>query len=80
MWGMERLARVNRTQAFLAALALVVVGLFAPGWYGAVLLFALVAVLLVLLVRTVPVTRPGVVLIRLVILAAFLLIAVYKIT
>ncbi len=75
---MQRLARVNRTQAFLAALALVLVGLFAPGWYGAVVLFALVAALLVLLVRTAPVTRPGVVAVRLVILAAVALIAVYK--
>jgi len=76
---MQRLARVNRTQAFLGALALVLVGLFAPGWYGAVVLFALVAALLVLLVRTAPVTRPGVVAVRLVILAAVALIAVYKI-
>ena len=76
---MQRLARVNRTQAFLGALALVLVGLFAPGWYGAVVLCALVAALLVLLVRTAPVTRPGVVAVRLVILAAVALIAVYKI-
>ena len=76
---MERLARVNRTQAFLGALALALVGLFAPGWYGAVLLFALVAGLLVLLVHTGPVTRSGVVAVRLVILAGIVLIAVYKI-
>ena len=76
---MERLARVNRTQAFLAALALVLVGLFAPGWYGAILLFALVAVLLLVLVRTAAVTPPGVVAVRLVILAGVVLIAVYKI-
>ena len=76
---MERLARVNRTQAFLSVLALVLVGLFAPGWYGAVLLFALVAVLLVVLVRTAPVTWPGVVAVRLLILAGVALIAVYKI-
>jgi hypothetical protein len=77
---MERLARVNRTQAFLGALALVVLGLFAPGWYGAVILFALVAGLLVVLVRTAPATRPGTVLVRLVILAGIVLIGVYKIT
>jgi asparagine N-glycosylation enzyme membrane subunit Stt3 len=76
---MERLARVNRTQAFLGALALVLTGLFAPGWYGAVVLFALVAALLVVLVRTAPVTGPGVVAVRLVILAGVALIAVYKI-
>ena len=54
-------------------------GLFAPGWYGAVLLFALVAALLVVLVRTAPVTRPGVIAVRLLILAGVALIAVYKI-
>jgi hypothetical protein len=77
---MDRLARVNRTQAFLGALALVVIGLFTPGWYGAGLLFALAAGLLVLLVRTGPVTRPGTVLVRLVILAGIVLVGVYKIT
>ena len=77
---MQRLARINRTQAFLGALALVVGGLFTPGWYGAVILFALVAGLLVLLVRTAPVTRPGTLLVRLVILAGIVLVGVYKIT
>jgi len=77
---MQRLARINRTQAFLGALALVVVGLFAPGWYGAAILFALVVALLVVLVRTAPVTRPGTVLIRLVILAGIALLTLYKIT
>jgi hypothetical protein len=76
---MQRLARINRTQAFLGALALVVIGLFAPGWYGAVILFALVAAMLVLLVRTAAVTRPGAVAVRLVILAGLLLVGVYKI-
>jgi asparagine N-glycosylation enzyme membrane subunit Stt3 len=76
---MQRLARVNRTQAFLAALALVLIGLFAPGWYGAAVLFAIVAVLLVVLVRSGPVTRPGTLLVRLVILTAVALIAVVKI-
>ena len=76
---MQRLARINRTQAFLAALALVVIGLFAPGGYGAVILFALVAAMLVLLVRTAPITRPGTTVIRLVILAGVALVGVYKI-
>jgi hypothetical protein len=76
---MQRLARVNRTQAFLGALALVLIGLFAPGWYGAAALFTVVLALLVLLVHTAPVTRPGTVAVRLAVLAAFALIAVYKI-
>src|SRR5256885_17085373 len=57
--AMQGLARINRTQAFLGALALVLVGLFAPGWYGGAILFALVAVLLALMARTAPATRPG---------------------
>ncbi len=76
---MERLARVNRTQAFLSALALVLVGLFAPGRYGAVVLFVVVAAMLVVLVRTAPVTRQGVVAVRLLILAGLALVAIYKI-
>jgi hypothetical protein len=77
---MERLARVNRTQAFLGALGVVVVGLFAPGWYGAVVLFALVGGLLTALVRTGTAARPGTLAVRLVILAGLLAIAIHKIT
>ena len=73
---MQRLARVNRTQAFLGALALVLIGLFVPGWYGALVLFALVIVLLVVLVRATP--GAGM-LPRLVILAGLAVIAVYKV-
>lgn len=73
---MQRLARVNRTQAFLGALALVLIGLFAPGWYGTLVLFALVIALLALLVRT---THGPSVLPRLVILAVLTVIAVYKV-
>ncbi len=76
----ERLARVNRTQAFLGALGVVLIGLFAPGWYGAVALFALVGGLLAMLVRTGKAGRPGTVLIRLVILAGLLAVAIHKIT
>jgi len=75
---MERLARVNRTQAFLGALALVLIGLFAPGWYGSVILFALVIALLVLLVRTAPAARPGTLVVRLALLAGCTAIALYK--
>src|SRR5439155_24580416 len=39
--GVQRLARVNRTQAFLGALRVVVIGLFVPGWFGAGILLAL---------------------------------------
>jgi hypothetical protein len=76
----QRLARVNRTQAFLGALGVVVIGLFAPGWFGAVILFALVIALLAILVRTAPATRPGTVLIRLAILAGLVVVAALKVT
>jgi hypothetical protein len=76
---MQRLARVNRTQAFLVTLGLVLVGMFAPGWYGAAILSALAGALLVVLVRTAAVTRPGTVLLRLVILAGLATIGMYKI-
>ena len=76
---MQRLARLNRTQAFLGALALVAVGLFAPGWFGAAVLFALVIALLLVLVQTGQGARPGIVVVRLVILAGLTAIAVYKV-
>jgi hypothetical protein len=76
---MQRLARVNRTQAFLATLALVLLGLLAPGWFGALVLFALVGALLFLLVRTAPGTAPGTVVIRLAILAGLTAVALYKV-
>jgi hypothetical protein len=77
--NIERLARVNRTQTFIATLGVVVVGLFAPGWVGALVLFALVAALLAMLVRTTPAARPGAVLVRLAILVGLGLIALTKI-
>jgi hypothetical protein len=76
---MQRRARVNRTQAFLGTLALVLLGLFAPGWYGATVLFALVVALGVLLVRTGGARDPRTVVVRLAILAALVVIAVYKV-
>jgi hypothetical protein len=77
---MRRLARVNRTQAFLGALALMVLGLLAPGWFGAAVLFALVIAMLLILVRTAAVTRPGTLLVRLVILAGLAAIAIAKVS
>jgi asparagine N-glycosylation enzyme membrane subunit Stt3 len=76
----ERRARVNRTQGFLGALAVVVLGLFAPGWFGATVLFALVGALFVLLTRTARRSPPGTVAIRLVILVGLVVIAVVKVT
>jgi len=76
---MERLARLNRTQAFLTTLGVALVGLLAPGWYGAVVLLALVGGLLLLLLHTAAATRPGAVAIRLAVLAGFVLVAMFKV-
>lgn len=76
---MQRLARVNRTQAFLGTLALVLIGLFAPGWIGAIILFAVVVALGVLLSRTAAVRDRRAGAVQLVILAGIAVIAVYKV-
>lgn len=76
---MQRLARVNRTQAFLGTLALVLIGLFAPGWIGAIILFAVVVALGVLLLRTAAGRDQRATAVQLVILAGIVVIAVYKV-
>ena len=42
---LHRLARLNRTTVFLVTIGVLLLALFLPGWYGAVLIFAIVAVL-----------------------------------
>lgn len=78
----QRLApgRVNGTYVFVAALAGVLLGLFAPGWYGALILFAIVAGLLILLAATWHTRKPAELLVRLLIIAVFAVLAVTKIT
>jgi hypothetical protein len=56
---LRRLARVNPTAAFLAALALMLAGLFLPGIVGAALLFVLGAGLAGLTVTTWSVQPPA---------------------
>jgi hypothetical protein len=73
-------ARVNGTYAFVAALAGVLLGLFAPGWYGALILFAIVAGLLILLGATWRARKPAELLVRLVIIGVFAILAITKIT
>ncbi len=74
-----RLTRVNRVPVFLISAAVVLVGLFAPGWLGASVLLLVAAVLLALVAVTVRVTPRPLVAARLVILAGLLAVAVYKI-
>lgn len=73
-----RLARVNPTGAFLAALALVLVGLLAPGVWGGVLLLLLAAGLVALLRLTWPVQTPRTRLIRLLMLTLLVAVALTK--
>jgi hypothetical protein len=73
------LARMSPTKAFLAALAVALVGLFLPGWFGAVLLLAVVVGMGGLLARTWQFTPPAARSLRIVILALLVIIATAKV-
>jgi uncharacterized protein DUF6703 len=75
---METLARVDRTKAFLAALALGLAGLFLPVPYGPLLLLAVVVAMAVLLRTTWPVTPPAQRGARILILAGLAAIALIR--
>lgn len=75
---LTRLARVNRTRAFLGALVIALAALFTPGVLGAVLLFVVVAGLAALLSVTWPVTPTITRLTRLAVLAALAAVATTK--
>ncbi|MDQ7902977.1 hypothetical protein RB614_00395 [Phytohabitans sp. ZYX-F-186] len=74
-----RLARINPTAAFLGALVVVLVGLFAPGAFGGVVLLALAAGMVYLMSRTWPVTAPRTRSIRVIMLGLLLVAALFKI-
>jgi hypothetical protein len=76
---LARLARVNPTAVFLAALVVVLAGLFAPGIIGGALLLALAAGLAALLVTTWPVQRPATRMMRLVMLTLLVALTLTKI-
>ncbi|ROT27117.1 hypothetical protein [Micromonospora sp. HM5-17] len=76
---LARLARVNPTTAFLAALVLVLVAFFAPGVVGGLLLLALAGLLGFLLAMTWTVQTPGARAVRLVILTVLVAVALLKI-
>lgn len=75
---LARLARTNPTGVFLAALALVLVGLLTPGVVGGVLLLALAAALVALLRLTWAVQTPTTRLIRLIMLTVLVAVALAK--
>ncbi|HEU5109019.1 MAG TPA: DUF6703 family protein [Micromonosporaceae bacterium] len=76
---LARLARLNVTAVFLAALAFILIALFAPGIVGGALLLALAAALALLLVRTWPVQPPRTRALRLTVLALLVVAALVKI-
>jgi hypothetical protein len=56
---LRRLARINPTKAFLAALVVLMAGFFLPGIVGAALLFVLGVALAALTFSTWPVQQPA---------------------
>ncbi len=75
-----RLARLDRTRVFLGVLVIGLAGLFLPGVWGALVLFAVVAALGALLSQTWSVTPPVLRVTRLLILAALAVVATLKIS
>jgi hypothetical protein len=72
-------ARLDRTTVFLATLALGTLGLFLPRWYGALLIYGVVAALAALLRLTWPLMAPPVRMLRLLVLAILAVVATLKI-
>jgi hypothetical protein len=73
------LARVNPTRAFLAALLLVLAGLFLPGIVGGAVLFLLGAALATLTYTTWPVQSPPTRIVRVVLLVALSAVVIFKV-
>jgi hypothetical protein len=76
---LARLARLNVTAVFLAALALVLLGLFAPGVVGGAVLLALAVALAALMARTWRVQAPRTRAFRFVMLVLLVAAALVKI-
>lgn len=66
------------THAFLVALVAVLLGLFLPGWLGAVLLLAIVGALLAVMAATWRSLSPGTAAVRFLIIAGIAVVAVLK--
>ena len=76
---LHRLARVNPTRAFLAALVVMLAGLFLPGIVGAAVLCLLGAALIALTVITWPVQPPRIRASRLILLLVLVALVLSKI-
>ena len=77
---LARLARINPTTAFVAALVLLLAGFFLPGIVGAALLVLLAAALTALTYTTWPVQSPSTRAVRIVVLVLLLVVIVAKAT
>jgi hypothetical protein len=75
---LSRLAQLNRTKVLLVTLVIALAGLFLPGLWGALVLYAVVGALAYLLSLTWPVTPPALRGFRLLVLAALAAIATTK--
>lgn len=75
---LQRLARMDRTKVFLATLAIAIVGLFLPGVLGALILYAVVGTLALLLTVTWPTLSIPLRVFRLAVLAGLAAIATTK--
>ncbi|MFU8874857.1 DUF6703 family protein [Micromonospora sp. SL4-19] len=75
---LARLARLNPLVVFLATLVVMLVGLFAPGPAGGVLLLALAAMLVWLMSVTWPVQKPATRVLRLLMLTLLIAVALVK--
>ncbi|GAA4713403.1 DUF6703 family protein [Phytohabitans rumicis] len=71
--------RINPTTVFLVALAAVLVGLFAPGVIGGIVLLAIAAALIYLMSLTWSTQPPGRRIVRIVILTVLIATALLKI-
>ncbi|MCL6641221.1 MAG: hypothetical protein K6T92_07590 [Candidatus Rokubacteria bacterium] len=76
---LRRLARMNRTAVFLAALAVGLAGFFLPGAAGALVLYAVVFGLAWLHARTFTVTPPPLRVVRVIVICVLTIIATSKI-
>jgi hypothetical protein len=77
---LARLARINPTTAFVAALVLVLAGFFLPGIVGAALLVLLGAAVAALTYTTWPVQSPSTRAVRIVLLVLLLAVIIAKVT
>jgi hypothetical protein len=77
---LTRLNRLNRTTAFLVAIAAVLAGLLLPAPYGGVLLLLFTAALAALMATTWPVTPPRMRVARALILTLLAVLAVTHLT